>query len=392
VNSSEPASGDIARKKLNNIGKLLGAVVFILVIAAAWFWQQGGFSKLAANSQTAPASIASGTTGVDTGTQAPTVASDRKPDADTLKTMLDNGVVRVSVENPSAPFYSDENGGAPHGFNVEFTKLLFADPSFNKGGKQMTVDMHHEVDTYAGVPKQLLTTDSGGNPVVDIAMDGLTFPDNTPSGVVYSIPYVDDFGYALIVRSGSPIHTTADLAGKRVGILKGDPDVRAFVTSQYPNATFVEEDDSDSAFIQKSIDSGAVDAFIYDYPFAVDSIKGTDLKFAITKLDGSNIAYKIGVRAQDQSLLIYLNAAIAKVKESPAYLDLLRKYFISNQAETVTATAGEHTYVVRSGDTLNLIAAKQLGSGQRFREIQKRNNIPNPNLILVGQTLILPIH
>lgn len=179
-------------------------------------------------------------------------------------------------------------------------------------------------------------------------------------------------------------------AGKRVGILKGDPDVRAFVTSQYPNTTFVEEDDADSAFIQKSVDSGAVDAFIYDYPFAVDSIKGTDLKFAITKLDDSNLAYKIGVRAQDQSLLIYLNAAIAKVKQSPAYLDLLRKYFISSQTETRDASTGEHTYIVRSRDTLNLIASNQLGNSQRYRDIQTRNNIPNPNLILVGQKLVIP--
>ena len=55
----------------------------------------------------------------------------------------------------------------------------------------------------------------------------------------------------------------------------------------------------------------------------------TDLKFAVTKLDGSNIAYKIGVRADDRDLLIYLNAAIAKLKQSPQYLDLLRKYFVS---------------------------------------------------------------
>lgn len=173
-------------------------------------------------------------------------------------------------------------------------------------------------------------------------------------------------------------------------LLKGDPNVREFVTSQYPSTTFVEEDDADPAFIQKSVDSGAVDAFIYDYPFAVDSIKGTDLQFAITKLEGSTIQYKIGVRAQDQSLLIYLDAAIAKVKQSPAYLDLLRKYFVSSQTETRAAAAGERTYAVRPRDTLNLIAASQLGDGQRYRDIQKRNNLANPNLIMVGQKLVIP--
>jgi LysM repeat protein len=158
----------------------------------------------------------------------------------------------------------------------------------------------------------------------------------------------------------------------------------------YPNTHFVEVDDADPAFIDKSLDSHQVDAFIYDYPFAVDSIKSTDLKFAQTKLDGSNIAYKIGVRAQDQDLLIYLNAAIAKVKGSPAYLGLLRKYFVSNQVETTAAGAGEHTYAVRQGDTLNLIASAQLGNGSRYHEIQHRNNLANPNLILIGERLVIP--
>lgn len=387
---------------MKNIGKILGAAAFIVVIGVVWLFQQGGLSKLTGGQQSASIQTQGTPTGFDASSAAAALArapaantvalpAGYKPDSDTLKAIIKNGLVRVSVQNPSAPFYDDENGAPAHGFNVDFAKLLFADPSFNTDGKQVQVDMHHEVDTYAGVPKQLLSNDADGNHGVDIAMDGLTFQDNRPvQGVVYTVPYVDDFGYSLIVRSGSPIRTAADLAGKRVGILKGDPDVRAFVTSQYPNTTVVEEDDSYPAFIQKSVDSGAVDAFIYDYPFAVDSIKGSDLRFAITKLDGSNIAYKIGVRAQDQELLIYLNAAIAKVKQSPAYLDLLRKYFISNQTQTRAAGAGEHAYTVRQRDTLNLIATNQLGDGQRYREIQSRNNIPNPNLILVGQKLVIP--
>jgi nucleoid-associated protein YgaU len=133
-----------------------------------------------------------------------------------------------------------------------------------------------------------------------------------------------------------------------------------------------------------------VDAFIYDYPFAVASIKSTDLKFAITKLDGSNFSYKIGVRATDQNLMFRLNSAIGRVMQSSAYDDLLRKYFISDQVVTTAAASGERTYIVKQGDTLNNIAYATLGSGGRFHEIQVRNNLPNPNLILVGQHLVIP--
>ena len=57
---------------------------------------------------------------------------------------------------------------------------------------------------------------------------------------------------------------------------------------------------------------------------------------------------------------------------------------------TTAAASGEHTYVVKAGDTLNLIAASKLGSG-RYREIQRRNNLANPNLILAGQHLVIPV-
>jgi LysM repeat protein len=318
--------------------------------------------------------------------QAPAPAADFKPSADTLQSILTNHVVRISVENPSEPIYG-ENQGVPHGFNYEFAKLLFAQPEFTKNGP-VTVDTHHEVTTYQDVPRQLLA--GGSAPMVDIAMDGLTFPDNTPAGVVYTVPYLDDFGYALIVQSGSSIRSTADLQGKTVGVLQGDPDVLAFVQRTLPGVRVVPVSDADPHFIDKSVDNHIVDAFVYDYPFAVESVKGTDLKFAVTKLDGSDISYKIGVRAADQSLMIYLNSAIAKVKSTPAYLDLLRRYFISDQVVTTAAASGERTYTVKHGDTLNLIASAQLGSGSRYTEIQKRNNLPNPNLIQVGQHLVIP--
>lgn len=317
----------------------------------------------------------------------PTAASGQLG-SDALQSILRNHTVRISVENPSEPIYGEAKDGVPHGFNYEFAQLLFAQQEFNKGGP-ITIDTHHEVGTYQDVPRQLLAAPNG-TPAVDIAMDGLTYPDNTPNGVVYTNPYLDNFGYALIVQQGAAIKSASDLKGKTIGILQGDPDVRAFVSRQFPGSRLVEISDQDPDFISKSIDGGVVNAFIYDYPFAVPVLKGTDLKFAVAKLDGSDISYKIGVRASDTTLLIYLNSAIGRVKQSPAYLDLLRKYFISDRIETTAATADEHTYSVKSGDTLNVIASSQLGSGARYVAIQKRNNLPNPNLILVGQQLIIP--
>ncbi len=48
------------------------------------------------------------------------------------------------------------------------------------------------------------------------------------------------------------------------------------------------------------------------------------------------------------------------------------------------------TYVVQEGDQLSLIAEKFYGSGLNTEDIMKANNLTDSNLLVVGQTLIIP--
>lgn len=50
----------------------------------------------------------------------------------------------------------------------------------------------------------------------------------------------------------------------------------------------------------------------------------------------------------------------------------------------------EERYIVEEGDNLWIIAEQYLGSGFRANEIAQANNIGNPDLIDIGQKLILP--
>lgn len=47
------------------------------------------------------------------------------------------------------------------------------------------------------------------------------------------------------------------------------------------------------------------------------------------------------------------------------------------------------TYTVKSGDTLWKIAKKELGNGDKYKELAKLNSISNPNKINVGQVIKL---
>jgi ABC-type amino acid transport substrate-binding protein len=367
-----------------------GIVILLLVLVGGYFVDDGYKAKVDhLLHKDAPATAAAPSNSPD--------ASNTKLDAPgkavvvqgggTLANILTSGVVRVSVQNPSKPFYYQDNRGTAKGFNVDFMKALFAQSEF--GNHEIKLDTSHEVDAYEKVPKQLLQ----GN-AVDIAIDGLTFNDDDLNGVAYTIPYVKDFGYALIAQTNSSVTSTDSANGKTIGVLKGDPDAMAFAKRTFPNARLVElsdKADGNGKWIVGYIDSRKVDAVIYDYPFAVAELEGTDMQFISPKIAGSNIEYKIGVRAGDKDLLAALNSAIRKVTASDAYPEMLKTYFMSNKVAAVRSAKGNETvYVVVRGDTLSTIAQNHLGDKMRYPEIQSRNNLANPNFISVGQKLVIP--
>jgi ABC-type amino acid transport substrate-binding protein len=354
--------------------KVIGSIVGLLVLALAGYFVDPNF-KAQVNGMM--------------GKKAPemvTKGSDRNPEAKVavqeggrLAAIQESGTVTVSVQNPSKPFYSSD-GGRAKGFNVDFMKILFDQSEF-KGKIKVEASA---VETYADVPKQLLD-----NKKVDIAIDGLTFNDEDLNGVVYTIPYVKDFGYSLIMAKGD-----SPGAGMRIGVLQGDPDAMAAAESAFPDAKIVEVSDKADAsgkWIVGHIKSKRVDAVMYDYPFAVAEVEGTDLQFAITKIKGTDIKYSIGVRKGDKDLLTALNAAIRKAMDTPEYPEMLKTYFMSNSVAAVRrASSGEVSYIVAKGDTLSTIAQAQLGDIKRYTDIQSRNNLANPNFIAVGQKLVMP--
>lgn len=308
------------------------------------------------------------------------------PQQESMAKILSTGVIRVAVENPAPPFFYQQNG-TNTGFNVEFLNLMLKQGEFAQ--KPISIQ-YVSVDEYSAVPKKVAAGEA------DIAIDGLTFPDGTPSSVSYSVPYIEDFGYALIGPKSLNVASSNGINSLTIGILQGDPDVKAFVTKEYPSAKIVELSDASTSggrtWINDNISSGKIDGIVYDYPFGVSEIAPFgNLQFVFSKLPNSDIRYKIGVKSSDAKLMDAVNTSIRRVKSSPEYVELLKKYFMAkNTIEVKAQTTSEKVYVVRKGDTLAGIAQNILGSPTKYAAIQSRNNIPNPNLIQVDQRLIIP--
>ena len=115
-----------------------------------------------------------------------------------------------------------------------------------------------------------------------------------------------------------------------------------------------------------------MDVTLEDYKVSDDVKEGLDLVVSITMKEARHYGTKI------------MNFAIVPEQPIPAAA--------SPEPERPAAQPQVKTYTVKSGDGLWNIAKKQLGDGNRWKEIHNLNldKISNPNLIHAGLVLVMP--
>lgn len=123
--------------------------------------------------------------------------------------------------------------------------------------------------------------------------------------------------------------------------------------------------------IRDSFDTN-MDVTLEDYKVSDDVKEGLDLVVSITMKEARHYGTKI------------MNFAIVPEQPIPAAA--------SPEPERPAARPQVKTYTVKSGDCLWIIAKKQLGDGNRWKEIHNLNldKISNPNLIHAGLVLVMP--
>lgn len=308
--------------------------------------------------------------------------------------IIERGLLRMGALENAEPFYFVKDG-IQSGFNYEFLQLLVKNSTFS-GGKSIYLNVGALADQYPKVPELLLLKNRSGDSQVDVALDGLTFSDKDLQGIVYTIPYFgENFGYGVITKKSVKLNTVKELNGKKVGILKDDPDVRHAVETLIPEALIIELDseifeNGNRVWLKRHIENGTVDAIVYDYPFGVAEIKGTNLHFSLSKIPNSSLSYKIALRDGNPKLKELLNKAINDIKNSSEYTMLEKKYFSTSQIQKIQIPANSTFHIVKNGESLSSIAKDYFGDMNRFHEIQQLNNLPNPNFIEVNQKLVLP--
>ena len=161
----------------------------------------------------------------------------------------------------------------------------------------------------------------------DCIWSGMTILDSMKdAGYVISAPYYDNT-QVIMVKEGSDIKSSADLAGKVVAVqlgtsgeslLKGDLADMA--------ATFDELTTCDS-FLKcfTELDSNGVDAVFVDKPVA-ESYAAENEGFTIIDENLGAEQYGIAFRADDAELCASIEDAVAKLVENGTYAEIAEKY------------------------------------------------------------------
>lgn len=161
----------------------------------------------------------------------------------------------------------------------------------------------------------------------DCVWSGMTILDSMKdAGYVISAPYYDNT-QVIMVKEGSDIKSSADLAGKVVAVqlgtsgeslLKGDLADMA--------ATFDELTTCDS-FLKcfTELDSNGVDAVFVDKPVA-ESYAAKNEGFTIIDENLGAEQYGIAFRADDAELCASIEDAVAKLVENGTYAEIAAKY------------------------------------------------------------------
>lgn len=221
-------------------------------------------------------------------------------------------VMGIDPEYP--PFsYLDENGEYT-GFDVEVCKAVCEELGWEFGVFGVNWD------------QKLVQLNAGD---CDCVWSGMTILDSMKeAGYVISNPYFEN-SQVILVKEGSDIKSSADLAGKIVAVQLGtsaesmlaedgdQADLAATFGDLMPCESYLK------CFTE--LGSGVADAVIVDKPVAI-SYAANNTGFVVLDEELGAEQYGIAFRAGDADLCAQVEAAVAKLVENGTYAEIAAKY------------------------------------------------------------------
>lgn len=229
-------------------------------------------------------------------------------DQNTLEKVLVNKKLRVGILPDYAPWGSRNAAGVFEGFDVDIAYSL---------GEALGVAVELiPVEAPARVPS--LVADK-----VDVIIGCITPKNDRARTIAFTMPYASAGLVIMTWADNTDIHSYADLAGKKVAIVRGGtPDTG---TSKYaPDAELVRFDTIADAFT--AFKAGKTDAFVEEDLYVYYQVS-QDPRFKAVGEPFYSGLIAFGVKQNDYNWLNYLNNFITNLRFSGEHAELYQKWF-----------------------------------------------------------------
>lgn len=232
----------------------------------------------------------------------------------TLERIKEDGVLRVVTRNSPATYFQDRNGET--GFEYELVKR-FADEL----GVKLEIETADNLDDLFG---QL---GKPNGPV--LAAAGLVSSEQRQQQVRFSHPYLE-VTPQIIYRNGQSRPTNAaDLAGKKIMVLKGSTHAEqlAALKKQNPAIEYEESDAVEVVDLLRMVDEGQIDLTLVDSnEVAMNQVYFPNVRVAFDLGNASNQSWAVAA-GDDNSLLNEINSYLDKVEKNGTLQRLKDRYY-----------------------------------------------------------------
>jgi polar amino acid transport system substrate-binding protein len=282
------------------------------------------------------------------------------------------GVLRVAADPKAPPFLSVAPDGSREGFEWAIMQAI---------GDAAGVPVAIVESTFDALPEALSSREA------DLAI-GQMSPSAAYGDLAFSVSYLQ-YSLCLVVPAKSSVTSLAELRGKRVAMY--DDPVARQLADVLVGASYQRVVVEDYGYFEQMV-RGQLDAMVYDCPLAryeMDTF-GDKLRVA----DGAlNVAtYNVAARKGDTKLLEDVNRVLAELGNKGLLAALEKRWLKSDAAAQDFDTATGRVVVVKRGESLSQIAARELGSADRWKEIYAANEDvvgPDANVVYAGMRLRL---
>lgn len=217
--------------------------------------------------------------------------------------------ITVASDIAYRPFEFTE-GGEPVGFDIDL---------MNEIGKRANLKVEFQNVTFDGIIPGLTSN------LYDAAISAMTITEERAQQVDFSDPYFNA-DQSLMVKSGSDIQSTDDLADATIGVQLGTTGaMEAKKLADAGKAAKVRTFDTvEDAFT--ALGNQQVNAVINDFPVSADKAKTSNGTLEVVQTIPTGEQYGIAL-PKDSELRRKINEALQEIKDDGTYAEIYEKWF-----------------------------------------------------------------